>query len=253
MKIFESHTHLDLPDFNPDRQDIIAKCRKNGIEYMINVGVDKSTIEASLRLADKYDFIYAAVGFHPHDAASYDREFVKAKARHQKVVAIGECGLDFYRNLSPVDLQKQVFADQIELAMELNLPLIIHDRDAHEECLEILSRYHPPQVVFHCFSGDVAFAERVLNKGWFISFTGVVTYKNSQLSDVVRIVPQDRFFIETDSPYLSPVPLRGKRNSPLNLRYVIEKISEIRGLPPVRIAQCSYENARQFFGINDQS
>ncbi|MCF7794197.1 MAG: TatD family hydrolase [Candidatus Cloacimonetes bacterium] len=249
--MFESHAHLDFEHFDKDRNEIIKKCKKEGIEFIINVGVDKKSILNSTDLAEKYDMIFASAGFHPHDAKTYDREFLLQKAKHNKVVAIGEIGLDYYRNLSPKDIQREVFADQIQLAIKMDLPIIVHDRDAHDECLEILSKYNPPKVVFHCFSGDAAFADRILQKGWNISFTGTITYKNSRQDDVVRLVPLDRFFIETDSPYLTPVPNRGKRNSPLNLRYVIEKISEIRGLPPKKITEYSFENAYRFFELDN--
>jgi TatD DNase family protein len=247
MKIFESHAHLDFSQFDKDRDELIRHCFKDGIEYIINIGVDKKTIVNSLKLAEKYPQIYAAVGYHPHDAKVFERDFLMKSAKHPKVVAIGECGLDFFRNLSPREAQVQVFEEQIEIARKLKLPLVVHDREAHDECYEILSNQAAENVVFHCFSGDVLFAEKVLAKGWKISFTGTITYKNSQQENVVRLVPDDMFFIETDSPYLAPVPQRGKRNSPLNLRYVIEKIAEIRGISPKKVAELSFENAANFF------
>ena len=249
MKIFETHAHLDFEHFNKDRNELMKKCKKQGIEYIINVGVDKRSITASLKLAEKYSIIFAAVGFHPHDAKDYNRDFLLAKAKNRKVVAIGECGLDYFRNLSPHDIQREVFSDQIKMAIELDLPLIVHDREAHDECFELLKEQNPPKVVFHCFSGDELFAEKVLSMGWKISFTGTITYKNNLQENVVRMVPENMFFIETDSPYLSPVPNRGKRNSPLNLRYIIEKISEIRGITPNKVAELSYNNAFNFFPI----
>lgn len=249
MRIFESHAHLDFPQFDKDRDQLIDKCFKSGIEYIINIGVDKKTSSESIKLAEKYDKIYATVGFHPHDAKFYDETFIRNSAVHKKVVAIGEIGLDYYRNLSPKDVQKKVFQKQIELAKEFDLPIIIHDRDAHEDCCQMLAENNVENVVFHCFSGDVNFAEKVLEKGWFISFTGTVTYKNSDMDNIVRIVPMDKFFIETDSPYLAPHPNRGKRNSPLNLQYVIQKIAEIKGVTPKKIAEASYQNAADFFGL----
>lgn len=247
MKLFETHAHLDFKHFNQDRDQILQKCQQAGIEYIINVGVDKRSISASLDLADKYDMIYASIGFHPHDAKDYDREFLLKHSRHHKVIAIGECGLDYYRDLSPRALQKEVFTDQIELAMQLELPLIVHDRDAHDDCFEILKKYDPPRVVFHCFSGNELLAERVLSMNWKISFTGTITYKQEVLENVVRMIPEDMFFIETDSPYLAPHPNRSKRNSPLNLRYIVEKISEIRQISPNRVAELSFDNAEKFF------
>ena len=198
-------------------------------------------------MAEKYDMIYATAGFHPHDAKVYDREFLLASAKNKNVVAIGECGLDYYRDLSPRDVQRKVFSDQVKIAIDLELPLIVHDRDAHDECFELLKEQNPAKVVFHCFSGDELFAEKVLSMGWKISFTGTITYKNNLLENVVRTVPDNMFFIETDSPYLSPVPNRGKRNSPLNLRYIIEKISEIKRISPNKVAELSYNNAVDFF------
>ncbi|NQT65092.1 MAG: TatD family hydrolase [FCB group bacterium] len=249
MKIFETHAHLDFPHFDKDRDQLLKKCFNNGIEYILNIGVDEKTCNASIKLAEKYDRIYATVGFHPHDATDFNAEFIRKKAQHSKVIAIGEIGLDYFRNLSPKDVQKKVFEQQIKIAMELDMPIIVHDRDAHEDCYDILNRNNARNVVFHCFSGDEIFAQKVIEKGWNISFTGTVTYKNSNLENIIRLVPVEKFFIETDSPYLSPHPRRGKRNSPLNLQYIIERISEIRGTTPKKIAEQSYGNACDFFTL----
>ncbi len=249
MKIFETHMHLDFSHFDKDRAALIKKCFNSGIEYMINIGVDEKTCIESIKLAEKFDKIYASVGFHPHDATDFNAEFIRNKAKHSKVIAIGEIGLDYYRNLSPKNVQKKVFEQQVIIALELGLPIIVHDRDAHEDCYEILNMNNAKDVVFHCFSGDEVFAQKVIEKGWFISFTGTITYKNSKLENIIRLVPENKFFIETDSPYLSPHPHRGKRNSPLNLQYVIEKISEIRGITPKKVAELTYDNACNFFAL----
>ena len=247
MKIFETHAHLDFSQYNKDREQVLNNCFKSGIEYIINVGVEQKTCRHSINLAEKYEQIFAAVGFHPHDAEKYNKNFLLKIARHPKVVAIGEIGLDFYRDLSPRNIQRNVFEEQIKIAMELELPIIVHDRDAHDDCFDILFRHNPKKVVFHCFSGDEIFAEKVIEKNWYISFTGSITYKNNNLENIIRLVPSDRFFIETDSPYLTPVPMRGKRNSPLFLRYIIEKIADIRGITPRQIAEITYQNAYNFF------
>ncbi|OQY37522.1 MAG: hypothetical protein B6226_05090 [Candidatus Cloacimonetes bacterium 4572_65] len=247
MKIFETHTHLDSKEFNKDRDKIIEKCKKNGIEYMINIGCNERTSENSIALAEKYDFIYATVGYHPHDATEFDANVVRKLAKHKKVVAIGEIGLDYYRNLSPVEVQKDVFEQQVKIALELNLPLVIHDRDAHEDTFNILKANNAKRVVFHCFSGDVLFAEKVLAEGWKISFTGQVTYRKNLFSDTVRMVPDDAYFVETDAPYLTPVPYRGKRNSPLYLPEIIQHIAYERMQTPNQIALDSLENAKKFF------
>ncbi len=253
MKIFETHAHMDFSQYNKDREQVLHNCFKKGIEYLINVGVEQKTCRQSIALAEKYKQIFAAIGFHPHDAEKYDRNFLLKIARHPKVVAIGEIGLDFYRDLSPRDVQRKVFEEQIKIALELKLPIIVHDREAHDDCFDILSMHNPEKVVFHCFSGDEIFAEKVIEKGWYISFTGSVTYKNSNLENVIRLVPPDRFFIETDSPYLTPVPMRGKRNSPLFLRYVIEKIADIRGIAPRQVTEITYQNACKFFLIGKKN
>ncbi len=251
MKIFETHAHLDLKDFNKDRARVIEQCKKIGVEYLINIGYNQETSENAIKLASEYDFIYASVGYHPHDAVEFDSDIVRNLARERKVVAIGEIGLDYYRNLSPKKIQKQVFAQQIEIAKELKLPIIVHDRDAHQDSFDILKEHNAKQVVFHCFSGDVVFAEQVLAQGWKLSITGTVTFKNNYaLKDVVRMLPQDSFFIETDSPYLAPVPHRGKRNAPYYLPLVIEEIARIRMEAPVQVAETTFNNAVKFFFTN---
>jgi len=247
MKIFETHAHLNFKDFNKDRDELIKRCFRSGIEYIINIGLDRETSEASIKSAEKYEQVYATVGYHPHDADKFDKDVILKLAKHPKVVAIGETGLDFYRNLSPQDIQKKVFSEQVQIALDLDLPLVVHDRDAHEECLQILKKYNPQKVVFHCFSGDEIFAEKVIENGWYISFTGSITYKKGTMENVIRLVPEERFFIETDSPFLSPVPNRGKRNSPLNLRYIIEKIADIRRISPKQVADITFNNAQNFF------
>jgi len=248
MKIFETHAHLDLKDFNKDRARVIEQSKKVGVEYLINIGYNEETSKNSIELASVHDFIFASVGFHPHDATEYNSDIVRKLAQKEKVVAIGEIGLDYYRNLSPKKIQQEVFADQIEIAKQLDLPLIIHDRDAHEDCYNILKEHKAKQVVFHCFSGDVVFAEKVLAEGWNLSITGTVTYKNNEsLRDVVRMLPDHSFFIETDSPYLAPVPNRGKRNAPYYLPLVIEEIARVRMQAPNRIAEMTFQNAERFF------
>jgi TatD DNase family protein len=249
MKIFESHAHLDSKDFDKDRNQVIEKCREAGVEYIINIGCDEITSKKSIDLAAKHDFIYATVGYHPHDADKFDAKKLRSLAKRRKVVAIGEIGLDYYRNLSPKNVQIEAFEEQLKIAIELDLPIVIHDREAHEDTLEILLKYKPRKVVFHCFAGDILMAKKVIEQGWFISFTGTITYKNSKMSEIIKIVPEDKFFIETDCPYLTPIPHRGKRNAPYYLRHVIEKIADIKRITPKRVAEASFENAKNFFGI----
>ncbi len=249
MKLFETHAHLDLPDFDSDRESLISKCFNHGIEYIINIGFNKETSLSSLELAKKHIHIFATVGYHPHEAVDFDAEVIKKLAREKKVLAIGEIGLDFFRNLSPYPVQREVFTNQAHLAVEYDLPIVVHDRDAHQECFKILKKVGVKEAVFHCFSGDIIFAQQVLDEGWMISFTGSVTYQNSNLENVIRLMPLDQFMIETDCPYLPPHPHRGKRNSPLFLHLIAEKIAEIRGVTPNEIAQYSFDNAHRFFRV----
>ena len=249
MKLFETHCHLDHPDFDSDRESLINKSFSSGIEYIINVAFNKETAFSSLGLAKKHLHIFSTVGYHPHDAIDFDAEIVKKLAREKKVVAIGEIGLDFFRNLSPFTVQREVFANQAHLAVEYDLPVIVHDRDAHQECYNILKNENIKEAVFHCFSGDIIFAQQVLDAGWMISFTGNITYANIHLDDVIRLVPLDRFMVETDCPYLPPHPHRGERNSPLYLPLVVEKIAEVKGISPKEVAELSFANAYRFFRI----
>lgn len=249
MKLFETHAHLDLPDFDKDREVLISKCFETGIEYIINIGFNKETSISSLALAKKYLHIFATVGYHPHEAVDFDAEVVKKLAREKKIVAIGEVGLDFFRNLSPYPVQREVFANQVHLAVEYDLPLVVHNRDAHQECYQILKKEGVKHAVFHCFTGDIVFAQQVLDEGWMISFTGTITYQNSNLDDVLRLAPLEQIMIETDCPYLPPHPHRGKRNSPLYLDLVVSKIAEIKELSPNEVAEQTFKNAHKFFRI----
>jgi len=249
MKLFETHAHLDLPDFDHDRESVISKCFSENIEYIINIGFNKETSLNSLELAKKHLHIFSTVGYHPHDAMDFDAEIIKLLAREKKVVAVGETGLDFFRNLAPYQAQREVFVNQIKLALEYDLPIVVHDRNAHQECYNFLKRENVKNVVFHCFSGDVIFAQQVLDEGWMISFTGSITYSNSNLDDIIRLVPMNQFMIETDCPYLSPFPNRGKRNSPLFLSSIAEKIAQIKEITPNEVADETFKNAYRFFRI----
>ncbi|HOZ00484.1 MAG TPA: YchF/TatD family DNA exonuclease [Candidatus Syntrophosphaera sp.] len=249
MRLFETHAHLDLPDYDPDREALIEECFGSGIEYIINIGFNKETSLNSLELAKKHLHIFATAGFHPHDAMDFDAELVKRLAREKNVLAIGEIGLDFFRHLSPYTVQREVFRNQVLLALDYDLPIVVHNREAHQECYKILKQANAKNVVFHCFSGDIIFAQQVLDEGWHISFTGSVTYANANLDDVIRMMPLDQFMIETDCPYLPPHPHRGERNSPLHLHLVAEKIAAIREITPEEVAEHSFENAFKFFRI----
>ncbi|NLY42735.1 MAG: TatD family hydrolase [Clostridiaceae bacterium] len=252
---FDSHAHYDDERFDEDRDTLLKGMPGKGISYILNAASNIDSSKECIRLAEKYDFIYAAVGVHPHDAATLDDnsfQLIAEMAKSPKVVAIGEIGLDYYYDYSPREVQKYWFRKQIQLARELGLPVIIHNRDAHADSLEIVASEDISTVggVFHCFSGSWEMAKRLLNMGIYISVGGPVTFKNAvKVVEVVKNIPLDRLLIETDCPYLTPVPHRGKRNDSTYIGYVAEKIGEIRGISTEKVAEITLENARRLFKI----
>jgi len=234
--IFDSHAHLDDERFDKERDSIIARAKENGIEYILNPGADLNTSIRAVNLAEKYSMIYAAVGVHPHDVKDMDEDTIKilkALSNKEKVVAIGEIGLDFYYDHSPRDDQRKWFRRQIELAKEVNLPIIIHDRDAHEETFKILKEYDVGSTgcVMHCYASSVEMAREYIKMGIYISIGGPVTFKNARKTyDVAKEIPLEWLLIETDSPYLTPEPYRGKRNESSYVKLVAEKIAEAKGI-----------------------
>ena len=250
--MIDTHCHLDFPDYNDDRDDVLKAARDAGISKMVNIGCDLKSSQASVDLADRYPQIYAAIGFHPHDAKSYDDQMEKqlrAMANNFKVVAIGEVGLDFYRDRSPRDVQREVFVRQMRLARELGLPLVIHIRDAYEEAIDMLiaEKAYEGNVVLHCFSGTVKDAERALDYGMYLSFGGVLTFSNSRLPELVRNVPLDQIILETDAPFLTPHPHRGKRNSPAMVALVYQKLADVLNRDLREIEAIIDGNAQKFF------
>ncbi len=251
--LFDSHAHYDDPKFDPDRDTLLSSMNKNGIELIVNPGSDLKSSKASVALAKKYDFIYAAVGVHPHDAKSMNGETISELAllaREKKVVAIGEIGLDYYYDNSPRETQKYWLIQQLKLAKRLRLPVIIHDRDAHGDCMDILRREKPEKCVLHSFSGSVEMAEEAVHLGMMLSISGPLTYKNNHKTvEVVKRIPLEFLMIETDSPYLPPEPHRGERNSSLNVKYVAQKIADLKGISFEEVSQQTNLNARNFFSI----
>ncbi len=251
--LFDSHAHLDDPRFDKDRDEIISESFASGVKKIINIGADIETSENSVKLAQKHDFIYAACGVHPHDADSYDANLEKRLeklAANEKVVAIGEIGLDYHYDNSPREKQKEAFSSQIRLAGKLGLPIIIHDREAHKDCLDILKREMTPETtgVFHCYSGSAEMAGQIIEMGFYISFTGVVTFKNAKkVLRSVEAVPVDRLLSETDCPYMAPEPVRGKRNDPRNIRYVVECLAKIKGVDYERMCERLWMNTHKLF------
>ncbi len=254
---FDSHAHLYDEQFDPDRDELINSLRDKGISYVVVPGDSLETSKKAIELAEKYDFIYAAIGVHPHEVqeARYeDLEEIKKLAKSSsKVVAIGEIGLDYYYDFSPRDMQKEWFIKQIELANELGLPFVVHDRDAHGDTFEIIKKYKGKDTgcVLHCYSGATELAKEYIKLGCNISIPGTLTFKNNKKTvEVVENIGLEHMFIETDSPYLAPVPMRGKRNNPEFVRYVAEKISEIKGVDVETVAEKTTKNAKEFFSID---
>jgi len=254
--LIDTHAHLQMNKYDNDRDEVIVRAAEAGVGYIINASFDPESSQQAVKLAEKYENLYAAVGIHPHDAKLLDAETLDALrdlAGHPKVVAIGETGLDYYRDLSPRPIQKSAFEKQIRLAEEVDLPVIIHNRDAHQDTLEILRRYSGQvRGLMHCFSGDQNFADNCIQMGLYISFAGPITYpKSHQLREIAAHVQSDRFFVETDCPYLAPQFKRGKRNEPSYVKAVARKIAEIRRTTFPEIARITTENAKDFFGIGE--
>lgn len=256
MMLFDTHTHLDAPQFDTDREEVIARAVEQGVTRMINIGFNRETIPSTMKLAETYDFIYAAVGWHPQDAITMqegDLDWIAELCKHEKVVAIGEIGLDYYWDTSPKDVQHEVFRKQIGLARSLGMPISIHNRDAHEDVVRILREEKANEVggVMHSFSGSWEIAKMCLDLGFHLSFGGPITFKNAkQPKEVLAKTPMDRLLIETDSPYLTPHPYRGKRNESAHVRLVAEMAAELKGVTFEEIAEITTRNALERFGIS---
>lgn len=255
--IFDSHTHLNAEQFNEDIPETVEKAKELGVTKMAVVGFDHETIEKSLELNQQYSGIYSIIGWHPTEAGSYTAA-VERQLQEQltlpKVVALGEIGLDYYWMEDPKEVQEKVFRRQIAIAREMNFPISVHTRDALEDTYQILKDEKIQNVggIMHSFSGDEEWAQRFLDLGMHISFSGVVTFKKAtDVQAAAKVVPLDKMLVETDAPYLAPVPYRGKRNEPGYTRYVAEKIAELRELPFERIAEHTWQNAHRLFRIED--
>jgi len=255
--LVDSHAHLELEPLVNDPGAVIERASAAGVASIITVGIDLEDIRLALDIAGRFDNVFASIGFHPHNAKAvgdHGLAAVETLALHPKVVAYGEIGLDFFRNLSPRDVQVAVFKDQLNLAKSLKKPVVIHLRDAYEEGLAILENAAPfPQAgVIHCFSGDPQHARRALDLGFFISIPGTVTYKkNEGLRSIVSHLPEDRILLETDCPFLAPEPLRGRDNEPAYIVHTAKKVAEVRGVSVQRIARVTVANAVRLFSIPD--
>lgn len=254
--LFDTHVHLNAEQFSDDLNEVIERARMEGVRYMVVVGFDRPTITKAMELIEEYDFIYASIGWHPVDAIDMrdeDLEWIEELAKHPKVVAIGEMGLDYYWDKSPKDVQQDVFRKQIQLAKKLKLPIVIHNREATMDIVTILKEENAAEVggIMHCFSGSVEVAKECVEMNFYISLGGPVTFKNAKKpKEVAQEIPLNKLLIETDCPYLAPHPYRGKRNEPSYVKLVAEQIAELKNLSYEEVSQVTTENAKILFGIN---
>lgn len=254
--MFDSHAHYDDKRFDDERESLLrylftAKRVKN----IINIGCDLKSSRRSVELAEQFEKIYSAVGVHPHEAKAVPDNYIsqlEQLLKHKKVVAIGEIGLDYHYDFSPREVQKKIFAQQMELAEKTDTPVIIHDREAHKDCIDTALAFPKVKGVFHSYSGSVESARILLKAGWYLSFSGSVTFKNAKsIPEVAAMVDEDKLLVETDCPYLTPCPFRGKRNDSGYMEYTIKKIAELRGVSPEYIEQITTENAKRLFKIGE--
>ena len=255
-KIFESHAHYDDEAFDEDREELLGKMQQQGIEYIINIGVNIDSSKKTVELTEKYPFLYGAVGVHPSDTAELDEQkigWLKLQCERPKIVAVGEIGLDYYWDEPERPVQRKWFCRQLDLAREVKLPVVIHSRDAAKDTLTIMKEMHAEEIggVVHCFSYSKEMAEEYLKLGFYIGVGGVVTFDNAKkLKEAVEFLPMDKILLETDSPYLTPVPNRGKRNSSLNLPYIARQIAELKGISYEQVVEITNRNARKLFFRN---
>lgn len=250
---FDTHAHYDSSKFDADRDEVLRALPESGVTLVVDPGDNAERSGRAVELAQRYPHVYAAVGWHPEEAEDWDADSllaIRELAQRPKVCAIGEIGLDYYWDTTYRDRQKEMFRAQIELALELNLPVIVHDREAHGDSLELVREYPELRGVFHCFSGSVEMAQELLRRGWYLGFDGPITYKNAvRALEVIRVCPMDRILLETDSPYLAPVPNRGKRNDSRNLPYIAATVARIKDIPAEAVAAQTMENGKRLFGI----
>lgn len=255
MILFDTHAHLDFEDFDADRDELIGRARAAGVVNIVNVGFELDSSRKALQMSERYDLVYAAVGVHPHVAGETMSDYLEQLEKlavYPKVVALGEMGLDYFRNLSPRPEQKKVFREQLALAKRLDLPVIIHDREAHGDMMDILRNDGPFPAggVIHCYSGSWEMARECMAMGFYISIAGPVTFpKSARLRDVAAHVPLDRLLVETDAPYLTPVPHRGKRNEPAYVGFTLTEIAALKKIEADELAKICTENGRKLFRI----
>ena len=254
MMLFDTHAHYNDNAFDRDRDTLLDVLPDAGVWAVVIPGVDVESSRSALALAEGRPWLFAAVGFHPEDCAGctdVDFDAIRDLCRSEKVVAVGEIGLDYYwAENPPKEFQRMVFRRQLQMALELDLPVIVHDREAHGDCLEIVREFPGVRGVFHCFSGSPEMAETLVKRGWYLGIDGPITYKNARRApEVAEVIPLDRIVVETDAPYLTPEPFRGKRNDSRYLPYVIAKMAEWKGVTPEELTEITFANGKRLFGL----
>ena len=251
MKLIDTHSHIYYDKYKNDLPEVINNARNNNVSKIICVGVDIDTSKKSIKIAEKYDMVYATAGYHPHESKETQLDYLKQLKEilsHNKVIAVGEMGLDYFYKISDSKIQRRIFREQLELARELDMPAIIHNRDSDDDLLNDIKSSKITKGVIHCFASNLEFANKLLDIGLHISFTGMITFVK-ELQDVVKQIPLDKIMVETDSPYLAPIPHRGKRNEPYMVNFIAEEIAKIKGLTLEEVANTTTKTARDFFGI----
>lgn len=254
MPIFDTHAHYDSASFDEDRDQVLSALPAAGVTLVVDPGCDVASSRAAVALAERWPHVYAAVGIHPEDCGGYrpeELDAIRTLCGHKKVVAIGEIGLDYYwPDNPPREVQQQVFRDQLDLARELDLPVIVHDREAHGDSLATVLDHPEVRGVFHCFSGSAEMAAELLKRGWYLGFDGPITYKNARRArEAAEAAPLERIVVETDAPYLTPVPFRGKRNDSRYLPYVLETLAAWKGVTAAEMERITFENGKRLFGM----
>ena len=251
--MIDTHSHINFDEYKENFEEFLKEIKNNDVSEVIIPGVDVSTFDEIVSYCEKYDMLYGTMGTHPSEYKKYNDAAEKKMIeylKHPKIVAIGEIGLDYHFEPETKNEQIDLLHKQLKIAQEVQMPVIIHDREAHDDCFNILEEYKLKDVIFHCFSGDVAFATRCLDRGYYIAIGGVVTFKNAKdLKEVAKYVPLDRLLLETDAPYLAPVPFRGKLNTPAYLKYIAQEIASLKNTNIEQIKECTTNNARKIFGI----
>ena len=251
--LFDTHAHLNDPAFDPDREELMAGLADKGIGYVMNAGCSLSSSKDIIQMAENYPWLYASVGSHPDSADEVNEDVIeeyRQLCRHEKVKAIGEIGLDYYYEDIPREIQKNAFRMQMALAQEVDLPVIIHEREAHDDGMRIVKEFPKVKGVFHCYSGSAEMARQLVNMGWYIGFTGVLTFKNARKAvETAASIPLDRIVLETDCPFMAPEPFRGKRNDPGYLPKMAEKLAEIRNISVEEAIAATTENAKRLYRI----